>query len=184
MKVIRTRFLLQTIPAFVSLPIRCIENNMPFQPLPDKGPKRPGPPDFGLLVIRVLTVATFSYYQLLELLGEAKGRVWEKAEWDLVDQFQELGLPSPAVLSVVFVILLLIALISIVIGIFTRINALVLLVIMAGILMVPITFSPSLTPQTLVLYIAVFLGLALGGAGKASLDHRLAGRRKKKSGAG
>jgi len=32
------------------------------------------------------------------------------------------------------------------------------------------------------LYIAVFLGLVLGGPGKASLDYRLAGRKKKTSG--
>lgn len=157
---------------------------MPFQPLPDKGPKRPGSSDFGLWVIRFLTAATFFYYQLGNLLGKAKAHVWEKEEWDLVTKFTELGLPVPGIIAAAFVLLLLLALVAIVIGIFTRINAIVLLVLTAAILIIPLDLSSSLTPQTLVLYITVFLGLALGGAGRASLDYRLAGRRKKKSGNG
>lgn len=156
---------------------------MPFQPLPDNGPKRPGSTDIGLLVIRFFTAATFGYYQLLDLLGEARARVWEKAEWSLVDRFVELGLPVPGVLAPAFVILLLVVLLAIVIGIFTRINALILFLLSAAILIVPLDLSPSLTPQALVLYLTVFVALALGGAGKASLDYRLAGRKKRKTGA-
>jgi uncharacterized membrane protein YphA (DoxX/SURF4 family) len=155
---------------------------MPFQPIPDKGPKRPGSSDIGLFVIRLLTAVTFSYYQLLGLLSKAKNHVWDKAEWDLVTKFLELGIPVPGVLATVFVTLLLLSIIGIVVGIFTRFNALFLLLSTIAILIVPFSLAPSLTPQALVLYIAVFLGLLLGGSGKASLDYRLAGRKKKKAG--
>ena len=85
-------------------------------------------------------------------------------------------------LATAFVIILLLSLIAIVIGIFTRINALILLLATIAILIVPLSLSPSLTPQTLVLYITVFLGLVLGGPGKASLDYGLpVGKRKNRA---
>ena len=43
-----------------------------------------------------------------------------------------------------------------------------------------LNLSPTLNPQTLALYLGVFLGLACGGAGRISLDHLLAGRRARK----
>tara|TARA_R110000850_G_scaffold255885_2_gene381764 strand:- start:1149 stop:1613 length:465 start_codon:yes stop_codon:yes gene_type:complete len=152
---------------------------MPFQPLPDKGPGKPNSSDFGLFIVRSISAAAFVYYQLLDQLSLARLFVWDKAEWDLANQLNELGLPVPGVLSVALIILLLIAFLGIVVGIFTRINALILLFLTAFIFIVPLNLSPTLTPQTLVLYLALFLGLAFGGAGRVSLDFLMAGKRIK-----
>jgi len=40
-----------------------------------------------------------------------------------------------------------------------------------------LVFTVALNPQSLVLYLAVFLGLAIGGAGRVSLDHLFASRK-------
>lgn len=154
---------------------------MPFQPLPDNGPQRTAASDVGLFVVRLFTAVTFFYYQLIEQLGQARNYFWEKAEWDLVNQFTDKGLPLPGVLAVAFVIVFALSLAATTVGIFTRINALILLVLAGAILILPLDLSLSLNPQALVLYIGAFLGLALGGAGRASLDYRLAGRKSKKT---
>ncbi|MEM9017534.1 MAG: DoxX family protein [Verrucomicrobiota bacterium] len=153
---------------------------MPFQPLPDTGPGKPTPSDFGLFVIRFLVAVIFFYYELKDLLTGAFRHVWEKAEWPLSDLLEERGLPFPEFIAAAFLLVLTLALIGIAIGIFTRVNSILLLLLFGLVLFLPLELSPSLNPQAISLYLVVFLGLALGGAGRASLDHALSGRKKKK----
>jgi len=153
---------------------------MPFHPLNESIPDQPRLADLGLLVIRVLVAITFSYYQLASQLGFALARIWDSAEWPLVDQLSGLDLPMPAVIAFGAVGLQVVNLLGVFFGIFTRINAL-LLAIMAGfVLFLAIPYSPTLNPQCLALYLGIFIGLACGGAGRLSLDHLLAGRRARK----
>lgn len=156
---------------------------MPFQPLPDNAPPKPELSDAGLLVVRATAVLAFLYYQLAGMLDAARSYIWERTEWDLGDRFAELGLPFPGPIAVAFTVVVAAALAGILVGIFTRINALILLVASAAILFLPLELSPSLTPQASLLYLGVFFGLALGGAGRLSLDYRLAGRKARKRGA-
>ena len=72
---------------------------MPFQPLQDSDPDKPCLADLGLLVIRLLAVATFTYYQLNRQLHLAVDHLWEGADWDLVSQLAERGLPSPDLIA-------------------------------------------------------------------------------------
>jgi len=66
------------------------------------------------------------------------------------------------------------------VGIFTRINAFVLVLLSGVILLAPIILSATLNPQTLALYIGLFAGLAFGGGGRLSLDYALANRRERR----
>jgi uncharacterized membrane protein YphA (DoxX/SURF4 family) len=153
---------------------------MPFQPLQDSDPDKPCLADLGLLVIRLLAVATFTYYQLNRQLHLAVDHLWEGADWDLVSQLAERGLPSPDLIAAAAVGIQIVTLLGVVLGIFTRINALLFALMIGFVLFSAISLSPSLNPQALALYLAIFLGLACGGAGRLSLDHLLAGRRARK----
>ncbi len=155
---------------------------MSSQALQDSEPDRPRLADLGLLVIRLLSVSTFVYYQLASQLGQAVEHLWEETPWSLVDQLGELGLPAPWFLAPLAVALMATSLLGLLLGFLARFNAL-LLVLMAGfVLLSAVTLSPTLNPQTLALYLGIFAGFACGGAGRLSLDHLLAGRRARRGG--
>ncbi|MDA7921337.1 DoxX family protein [Verrucomicrobiales bacterium] len=153
---------------------------MPFQPLPDTGPEKTHAPDAALFIIRFFAALAFFYYQFYEQVRNAVNFIWSKTEWDLVTQLADKGLPLPNILTVVVVALMSIALVAIALGIFSRINGLIATLITGFILIAPIDLSNLLNPQGLVLYLAVFIGITIGGAGKLSLDYRLAGRKAKR----
>lgn len=156
---------------------------MPFRPLPETGPEKPQSPDLALLMIRFVAVVSFFYYQFIEQIRLAVQFVWNKVDWGLVDQVADKGLPFPGVISVAAVLVMAASLLGVALGIFSRINGLILTVLTGIILIVPIDLSTRLSPQSLVLYLAIFLGIALGSAGRLSLDYQLAGRKAKKKGA-
>ena len=153
---------------------------MPFQPLQDSDPDKPRLADFGLFVIRAFSAATFFYYQLWNLLGEAVSHAWDAAQWDLVGQLSERGLPMPDVIAVAAVGLLAVALLGVFLGFFSRFNALLFFLMTGFVLFSAINLSPTLNPQALALYLAIFAGFACGGGGRLSLDHLLADRRARR----
>jgi uncharacterized membrane protein YphA (DoxX/SURF4 family) len=150
---------------------------MLFQPIQDSNPDRPRLADLGLLVIRLFAVATFAYYQLARQFHFAVDFLWDGADWELVGQLAGRGFSSPEGIAVATVGLQIVTLLGVVLGIFTRISALLFALMTGFVLFTPITLSPSLNPQALALYLSIFLGLACGGAGRLSLDHLLADRR-------
>ena len=151
---------------------------MPFQPLPDQSPEKPNSSDFGLFIVRFISVSAFVYYQLLDQLNLVRLFVWEKAEWPLIDQIRDMNLPMPELIAPTLIIVLAISLFGISLGIFTRINSLILFILTAFILLAPLDLSPTLTRQALVLYLALFLALACGGAGRVSLDYLMTGKKR------
>ncbi len=153
---------------------------MPFHPLQDSESDRPRLADLGLLVIRTLAVLFFFYYQLAAQLSLASNRLWEGDEWDLVDQLAERELPMPDLAAMGLVGLLAVAQLGVFAGFFTRINALISLVIAAFALLSALHLSATLNPQALALYLSIFAGLSCGGGGRLSLDYLLAGRRARK----
>lgn len=153
---------------------------MPFQPLPDNGPDKVQPGDLGLLIVRILTAVIFFYYQLGNQLSLAVNFVWDAGEWDLVRQLTDKGLPAPSILALASVAILTISLLGVLIGIFTRFNALLLTLLSGFILITPIILSATLNPQSLALYVGLFAALALGGGGRLSLDYALANRRERR----
>lgn len=153
---------------------------MAFHPLPDSGPEKPQLNDLGLLIIRMISVITFAYYQLRDQLSHAQNYIWDSGEWDLIEQLALKGLPLPNIVAVTAIAVFTIALLGVFVGIFTRINGLLLTLMSGFILLAPLILSPTLNPQSLALYIGVFAGLAGGGAGRLSLDHFLADRRARR----
>lgn len=153
---------------------------MPFQPLTENEPSRPHSGDATLLAIRILLPLAFAYYQLVDQLDLARLYIWEKADWTLVDSLAELGTPVPGVLAVVSVLLLLVAFLGLAVGVFTRINALLLFVLIGAAFLFPLEISRTLSPQTFVLYLSVLLGILIGGGGRLTLDHHFSARREKK----
>ena len=106
--------------------------------------------------------------------------IWEKADWELINEIATRGLPMPAAIGVTLVLLLTTALIGITVGIFTRIIARILFGLTAFTLIGPLHLSLSLNPQSLVLYLALFLALACGGAARVSLDYLLTRKKTEK----
>jgi len=155
---------------------------MPFHPLQDSDPDKPRLADLGLLIIRLLSVATFFYYQLVELLGKAVSHIWDASDWDLVGQLSERGLPMPGVIAVAGVGFLAISLLGVFLGFFSRFNALLVVLMTGFVLFSAIILSPTLNPQALVLYLAIFAGFSCGGGGRLSLDYLLADRRARRRG--
>jgi uncharacterized membrane protein YphA (DoxX/SURF4 family) len=153
---------------------------MPFQPLQDSDPDRPRPADLGLLVIRVFTVAAFTYYQLADQLRLALGHLWDATDWDLVTQLTDRGSPAPSAAAAIATGLCAANLLGLLFGFFTRINALLLVLMTGFVLFSAISLSPTLNPQALSVYLGVFAGFSCGGAGKLSLDFVLAGRRARR----
>lgn len=100
--------------------------------------------------------------------------------WELIHGIATLGLPMPAAIGVTLVLLLTTALIDFTVGIFTRINTTILFGLTAFTLIGPLHLSPSLNPQSLVLYLTLFLALACGGAGRVSLDYLLPQKKTEK----
>ena len=146
----------------------------------DKCPENPLPSDFGLFIVIFISSGAFVYYQLVEQLRLGNLFIWEKADWELINEIATLGLPMPAAIGVTLVLLLTAALIGITIGIFTRINATILFGLTAFTLIGPLHLSLSLNPQSLVLYLALFLALACGGAARVSLDYLLTRKKTEK----
>lgn len=153
---------------------------MPFQPLQDSDSDKPRLADLGLLVIRLLGVATYFYYQLATQLGEAVRHLWDGVEWGLAGQLAERGLPMPSVAAAAAVGLEAVSMLGLSLGFFTRINALFLALLTGFVLFSAISLSPTLNPQALALYVAIFAGFACGGGGRLSLDFLLAGRRARR----
>jgi uncharacterized membrane protein YphA (DoxX/SURF4 family) len=69
---------------------------------------------------------------------------------------------------------------GLVVGIFSRVNALVLTVLVGFAFVGHLEFSRMLNVQSAVLYLVVFLGLLWAGGGRISLDHLLSGRRSRR----
>jgi len=124
---------------------------MLFQPIQDSNPDRPRLADLGLLVIRLFAVATFAYYQLARQFHFAVDFLWDGADWELVGQLAGRGFSSPEGIAVATVGLQIVTLLGVVLGIFTRISALLFALMTGFVLFTPITLSPSLNPQALAL---------------------------------
>lgn len=155
---------------------------MSFYLMPEEGRKAPPFADLALLVIRLLTVAAFFYYQLVGQIHSGFHHLWNRREWDLADQFQERGLPQAGLLAVLAVLAAAAAALGIAFGFLTRLNGFLLMALAGWALFSTIPLSPALNPQATVLYLGVFAGFACGGAGRFSLDYLLAGRRAGKLG--
>ncbi len=151
---------------------------MRFLPIPDNEPKLSRSGDLGLLALRLVTVATSFYYQLSTELRRANDHLWNDSDWPLVAQLLEWGLAAPVALTAAIGALVLTATstLGLLLGFFTRANAFVFAALTVVVLLSGIALSPTLKPQSLVLYLAISACLVCAGGGRISLDHLLKGR--------
>lgn len=150
---------------------------MPFRFSNNKNAETPRAPDFALLIIRVISMVALGYYQIFNHIKSVWEFLWEQKNWELITQVEKLGIPFPTAIAVTLIFLILLSMIGIFIGIFTRVNALFLFVLLGFVLVAPILLSHSLNPQTILLYLGMLFALVFSGGGQFSLDKFLAMRK-------
>lgn len=136
--------------------------------------------DLAAIATRLILSLVMFYYNILHQLQLAWANLWENTEWNLASQFEAKGIPAPTAMSITLVCLILLLLLGILIGLFTRINSLLLIAVLGFVLLVPLDLSTTLNPQAIVLYAALCLTLAIAGPGRASLDYYFASRKAKR----
>jgi putative oxidoreductase len=91
--------------------------------------------------------------------------------WKFVDTVQMMGLPLPVLFAIIATLIEFIASILIILGLFTRISAIGLALVMLFAIYLHIITKTS--AELALIYLSVFVFLALAGAGKFSLDARI-----------
>ena len=101
--------------------------------------------------------------------------LWKKTPWPLMDEFQDF--PAPAVMPPLYTILLTLGSCFLILGLFTRLSAAVLL---AGALTgVFVYLNYPDTTEKFALYAVIYAALVARGGGAISLDGAFSGRRKR-----
>lgn len=136
--------------------------------------------DLAILTLRCLSSAIFGYYLLSEQISLAFQHLLNGEDWSMATFLAELGLPRSGLFATAFVVITGFAVIGMIVGFFTRLCALFLAVTMGAILISTLSVSPTVTPQSTLLYLCIYLGIVVGGAGRISLDALLLGRKSQK----
>jgi len=126
---------------------------------------------WGHFLFRVLAgMMIFNFHGMHKLKGWI-AYVRHGTPWQLADEVAGMHLPAPVVLAFAATMVQLVCPVFVVFGLFTRINALLLV----GVLGVAIfqNLRAGRDPQLAILYTLVVIALAFIGGGKCSLDARL-----------
>jgi putative oxidoreductase len=125
--------------------------------------------DLGNLILRVVTGASMiifhSWGKIVGMVNFLNGK-----HWKFVDTVQMMGLPLPVLFAIIATLIEFIASILIILGLFTRISAIGLALVMLFAIYLHIITKTSV--ELALIYLSVFVFLALAGAGKFSLDAR------------
>ena len=135
--------------------------------------------DLGLLTLRFVTGLPMLFFQGWHQSFRAWAYVWDNKSWPLIEQFEKFGFAIPGFFATTLVIACTLCSLALLLGLYTRFNALLLLVLMLFILIVPVELSGNLNVQTLLLYAGLSLTLLFFGSGRISLDHLLTRRKRK-----
>jgi len=126
--------------------------------------------DLGNLILRVVTGASMiifhSWGKIVGMVNFLNGK-----HWKFVDTVQMMGLPLPVLFAIIATLIEFIASILIILGLFTRISAIGLALVMLFAVYFHIITKTSV--ELALIYLSVFVFLALAGAGKFSLDARI-----------
>jgi uncharacterized membrane protein YphA (DoxX/SURF4 family) len=134
--------------------------------------------DFWLLTLRLLSSFVLVYFQGWQQIVEAWHYVWDKAEWPLVEQMAESGIPMANVVAPVFAALWVIVASGLLIGFLTRIVAAIGLMLCLFVLLSDLNLSESLNIQSLILHAGLLLILTFAGGGRFSLGTLLSRKRE------
>jgi putative oxidoreductase len=126
--------------------------------------------DLGNLILRVVTgvsmIIFHSWGKIIGMVNFLNGK-----HWKFVDTVQMMGLPLPVLFAIIATLIEFIASILIILGLFTRISAIGLALVMLFAIYLHIITKTSV--ELALIYLSVFVFLALAGAGKFSLDARI-----------
>jgi putative oxidoreductase len=126
--------------------------------------------DLGNLILRVVTgvsmIIFHSWGKIVGMVNFLNGK-----HWKFVDTVQMMGLPLPVLFAIIATLIEFIASILIILGLFTRISAIGLGLVMLFAIYLHIITKTSV--ELALIYLSVFVFLALAGAGKFSLDARI-----------
>ncbi len=126
--------------------------------------------DLGNLILRVVTgvsmIIFHSWGKIVGMVDFLNGK-----HWKFVDTVQMMGLPLPVLFAIIATLIEFIASILIILGLFTRISAIGLALVMLFAIYLHIITKTSV--ELALIYLSVFVFLALAGAGKFSLDSRI-----------
>ncbi len=129
--------------------------------------------DLSRLALRLATGLTMIYFQSWHQSIRAWEFVWEKQSWSLVEQFRELGFAIPGVVATSVIVLCTVLSLGMIAGIYTRVCALLMVLVVGFALVFPAELSGSLNVQALLLYAGMSLTLVFCGSGRISLDYLL-----------
>ncbi len=139
------------------------------------------PINFGILFLRFAAICSLVYYELALHLEKAWRSIWREETWGLIDQFENRGIPLPNAVSVAIILAAFLTGLGVLLGFLARVNAVILTVILAFLLLAQVQTSPNLTPEAVVLYIGILLTLTITGPGRFSMDHMLTAQRGRRS---
>jgi putative oxidoreductase len=126
--------------------------------------------ELGNLILRVVTgvsmIIFHSWGKIVGMVNFLNGK-----HWKFVDTVQMMGLPLPVLFAIIATLIEFIASILIILGLFTRISAIGLALVMLFAIYLHIITKTS--AELALIYLSVFVFLALAGAGKFSLDARI-----------
>ena len=126
--------------------------------------------DFSLLLIRVVTALTLIFFHAYSELIDAWRGVWYEDKWPLLDTVAALGLPAPVAVAATAAIALALACTGLILGLVTRISALVIGVLAAGSLFIAMGSAEAFGAETSVLYLLLAAVLFLRGSGMFGID--------------
>ena len=127
--------------------------------------------DLGNLILRVVSGASMiifhSWGKLIGLFNFLNGKPWK-----FVEAVQIIGLPLPVLFAILATLIEFVGSILVILGLFTRVSAIGLALVMLFAIYFHIITKTS--AELALIYLSIFVFLALVGAGKFSLDNRLA----------
>jgi putative oxidoreductase len=140
------------------------------------------PATFGHLMLRVVTALMLFWFHGWHKLLEAVAFIRTGESWRLVDEIAEMHFPAPAAIAFFATAAQFICSLLLTLGLFTRLNALVLAAILGGAVLQNLLASRD--PQLAILYTLILLCMAIWGGGRFSIDAILSSRLRPKGNAG
>jgi len=129
--------------------------------------------DLGNLILRVVSGASMiifhSWGKLIGLFNFLNGKPWK-----FVEAVQIIGLPLPVLFAILATLIEFVGSILVILGLFTRVSAIGLALVMLFAIYFHIITKTS--AELALIYLSIFVFLAITGAGKFSLDSKFGKR--------
>jgi len=125
----------------------------------------------GLLLLRLTAGGSLLYWHAGGQIPAAWSHIWHKTPWELPGQLASLGFPLPLPLAILAILLVLLGALGLVVGLLTRLSA-ILLGIITGLTALLYFHYPAILEPAILLSGLCF-ALCLTGPGTFAIDHLL-----------